>query len=163
MSMADEQRAQVALAMKWALGLATRADVEREAVAAVEAGKEHPDWMNLALLFIGREKAAHDLDVERALADVLRHAGIPEESREERALRQLEWILTAILDGSVLPHEGARAIWWTLLSDLPSMEEDLNAFVADASDWDDAPDFRPAIEDQIRDDARSLLARLRSA
>ncbi len=154
MSIEEERRELVALAMRWELGLATRSQVWDAAIGAVEGGKAYRGWMALALLFIGHEPAKADVDAY--FFRLLEQAGVPPMVDERGARIRLKHVLAWILDATIEPCTAARAIRASLLPLLPSLAARLNGFVADADDWDEFPSSRGATEDAIREDARAL-------
>jgi hypothetical protein len=77
---------------------------------------------------------------------------------KEVALRTLalHWA-EQMVSGEMKPHEAASRIWWRVANPL-GKPDDLIVFVALAVEWDDHPEARPEIEDQMLDEARRLIA-----
>lgn len=57
----------------------------------------------------------------------------------------------------VEPYEGARQLW-RLVRKIPAAEPLLSAFVHLASEWEDVPDQRAAIEDDIKQEASKIAS-----
>ncbi len=64
-----------------------------------------------------------------------------------------------IVAGEIAPYDGALQIWRCLAEDNQRGLEELRAFVGLASEWQDHPDQRDALEADIRDEAARLLER----
>lgn len=64
-------------------------------------------------------------------------------------------IATAINSDQVSPYDGARQLW-RLARTVPASEPTLAAFVHLASEWEDVPDQRTAIETDIKTEAAKL-------
>ena len=81
---------------------------------------------------------------------------VPDEHRalERLVRRQAELIVS----GEVNPYDGAAWIWFKAW-DRVDREGDLRIFIGLASEWDDHPDLRASIEEQIVDAAAELIRR----
>lgn len=65
-----------------------------------------------------------------------------------------------IVGRKVDPYRGAAGIWAYLAERGLGYPEDLRIFVGLASEWQDDPAHRSALEIDIREEARNLLARI---
>lgn len=70
-------------------------------------------------------------------------------------------LATQIAAGEVDPQVGASRLW-LLRTELASLEQELRVFAGLASEWQDAPGQRAALEDDIRRAADRLRAQLGS-
>ena len=68
-------------------------------------------------------------------------------------------IAIQITSGEVLPYQGARTIWTSIVQREPDLEKELRPFIGLASEWEDDPASRESYEHQIRDEARELTRR----
>jgi hypothetical protein len=64
-----------------------------------------------------------------------------------------------IVSGTMTPYKGAAAIWAALAEEPGEYPEELRIFVGLASEWQDHPEHRSSLDDDILDEARKLLAR----
>lgn len=70
-------------------------------------------------------------------------------------------IAQQILRGDVEPYQGAAAIWRQMAEDDAEYPAELRVFVGLASEWQDHPEHREALDNDIRDEARQLADRHR--
>ena len=73
----------------------------------------------------------------------------------QEALRVAEQIVR----GDVEPYPGAAAIWGRMAEENGEYREELRVFVGLASEWQDHPEHRDALDGDIRDEARQLVER----
>jgi hypothetical protein len=66
-------------------------------------------------------------------------------------------IARRILDNEIDPYRGAAAIWARMAEREGGYAEPLAVFVGLASEWQDDPEHRSALEDDIREEARRLV------
>lgn len=71
-------------------------------------------------------------------------------------------IARRIVDGDLEPYRGAAAIWARMAEGDGEYTEPLVAFVGLASEWQDDPQNRSALDDDIREEARRLIERTSS-
>lgn len=81
----------------------------------------------------------------------------------EPVLREVLTIAQQIVTNELPPNRGAAAIWRVLAEEDGEYPDELRVFVGLASEWQDNPDHRDAYAEDIRDEARSLIERHRSA
>jgi hypothetical protein len=97
-------------------------------------------------------------DARDAFVDALGELGVLLPDEQPALWLLIRDTLRRIVDGSITAYEGASWIWhrafWRV-----EREGDLRVFVGLASECDDHPGSRPAIERAIRDAAVELLAR----
>lgn len=89
-------------------------------------------------------KACHELGIEE-----------PSDSNARRQLVR-HWA-SQIVDGSLSPRAGAGLIWWKAANPL-NKPNDLILFVGLASEWDDNPQHRAELDQQIVEAARALAS-----
>ncbi len=62
-----------------------------------------------------------------------------------------------IVADEIKPYEGAAAIWSRLAEADDEYPASLRVFVGLASEWQDHPEYRPGLEDDIREEAQRLI------
>jgi hypothetical protein len=95
---------------------------------------------------------------------VLTELGRADLSRED-SLRLVAAVLAEqILEGQLSPFEGARQIWRELREawDTNKIISELAVFIGLASEWEDHPEARAEIDEQIRLEAASTVERYAS-
>jgi hypothetical protein len=70
---------------------------------------------------------------------------------------QVQELLRRIVDGSIEPYIGARALWTDFYSNDPGSFPELVTFVNDATDYEELPDRRPEIVQHIVGEAERTL------
>lgn len=67
-------------------------------------------------------------------------------------------IADRVVEGRLAPQDGALTIWAALAETREPYPEDLSIFIGLASEWQDSPQDRSALETDICSEARRLLA-----
>ncbi|MCP9492019.1 MAG: hypothetical protein MSC31_19410 [Solirubrobacteraceae bacterium MAG38_C4-C5] len=80
---------------------------------------------------------------------------------EFRLIAEVLAIAEQIVRGDVEPYRGAAAIWARMAEEEGEYRDDLRVFVGLASEWQDHPHHRDALDGDIRDEARQLVERAR--
>ena len=62
-----------------------------------------------------------------------------------------------IVVGKVDPYRGAAAIWARMAEDDEEYPQELRVFVGLASEWQDHPEHRAALDADIREEARRVI------
>jgi hypothetical protein len=123
------------------------------ACAALERGVDSPSLLELAGLPHGLVREAADL-FRAALSEL----GIEPPDEDEALWHLVRWTARQIVAGAVSPIEGASWIWRKASYQVQEAG-DLRVFVGLASEWDDHPEDRTRIEEQIVQEASELLGR----
>jgi hypothetical protein len=95
-------------------------------------------------------------EVEPLFTKALSELGIPVPPRAEASLAIAREYARQIIAGETSPYEGARRIWWEVANE-PGADSSLLAFVGLASEWEDAPRYRPEYEAAIIEEAQRLV------
>jgi hypothetical protein len=64
-----------------------------------------------------------------------------------------------IVDAEVSPHQGAARIWRLIAEENYEGFEDLRVWAGLASEWQEHPEHREALDQDIREEAQALLGR----
>lgn len=99
-------------------------------------------------------------DSSERIGALLRAASLRSPTEVEAGIWLAKKIATEVLDGRKEPYQGAREIWWDVVSgsgrkELPDL---LEAFVGLASEIEDDPVHRAEYEDEIVEECKALLA-----
>ncbi len=90
------------------------------------------------------------------LAKALRVEGSGLPSEREAGLLMAKDVGRRIINGQMSPSDGARTIWWKVVSRVPELEGELGHFVSLASEWEDDTAHRAEYEADIRRAAAEL-------
>jgi hypothetical protein len=124
------------------------------AVAALESGLD-----STSLRVLAGELHPSRADSGPIFESALEELGIIRLSQREAVATLAQHYAEQILSDAVTPFEGARAIWDIMQRCWEDKElwQRYSIFIGLASDWDDYPPHRSALEQAIRDEARKLL------
>jgi hypothetical protein len=140
------------IAARLVVGEQASEDLPGLATEALVRGLDSPSLREAAGLSPRDVRAARE-----AFVNALRELGLQLPDEQSALWLLIRNMLRRIVDGSINAYEGASWIWhqayWRV-----EREGDLRVFVGLASEWDDHPGSRPAIEQAIRDSAVDLLA-----
>jgi hypothetical protein len=123
------------------------------AADALGRGIDSPSLRRLAGTPRDDVREARDLFVE-AMSEL--GVTLPPETDGRRAL-VLFWA-REMVDGSLSPYQTSRLIWWEGWEKL-GRPDDLTVFVGLASEWEDHPDDRGELEQEMLTAAQALLDR----
>lgn len=139
-------------AAQLALGLLLAESLPAVACQALEDGLDSPSLRILAGL------TPIEVGEARALfGRVLAELKVLPPSDRQAVLLLARQAASEILSGALTPYQGARAIWQLCGASRAEIFPELDPFIYAASEWEDRPDFRPALEVAIREQATSLL------
>ena len=141
------------VAAKVVLGLLLPEDLPGVAVDALEKGFDTPSLRILAGLTKAETGEARQV-FDRILAELQ----VPKVSRREAVERLSRESAKEILSGKISPYQGAKRIWQLSLCIHEEHMPDLDTFVYGASEWEDRPEARDALEAGIMEAARELLS-----
>jgi hypothetical protein len=122
------------------------------AAEALEAGYDSQSLRELA----GTSSA--DTDAIMALfPKALTELGLRAPSPPDAGLMLARSIADDIVEGRIVPYEGARRIWWKVFTRFPQLTQ-LTPFVGMASEYEDDKTHRSEYSQLIVDEAKKLLA-----
>lgn len=75
----------------------------------------------------------------------------------ETLMADLLAVANDIVFDRVEPYRGAAAIWARMAEEDEDYPEALRVFVGLASEWQDHPEYRPALEIDIREEAQRVI------
>jgi hypothetical protein len=97
-------------------------------------------------------------DARGHFIDALEELGYSIPGEEEAVWRLVRHTAEQIVQGDITPYDGASWIWRSAYRRVEH-EGDLRIFVGLASEWEDNPEYRDQYDEDIVDEARTLLAR----
>jgi hypothetical protein len=142
------------IAARWVLGLISGADLSAIATQALVDGHDGSALRELAGTTDTTLRDSTGL-FEQALNEL--HA--PRPSRKEAAFILARFYAAGILDGSLSPYQGAKAIWTKLSYEIRPDDHTLDAFIywADEFEETDEPQRRSLCEAAIIEGAHELV------
>lgn len=149
------------VAAEWEAGLLAPERVPAIAVRLMEDGLDSPS-LSLAAGLLPSETA----DAHRLFHAALAELGVPRErsTEEERGAALAAEYARRILDDEVEPYQGARTIWQLAIDHFDSETYrrvgNLDALIILADEWEQLPEQRAEIEQDIREQAKRVLAAL---
>jgi hypothetical protein len=149
-------------AAEWEAGLLPPERLPAVAIELMEAGYDSHHLRLVAGLVPAEMDEGHDL-FARALAEL----DLPRtRTEDERGVALAAEYARRMLAGRVAPYEGARTVWQLGIdhfdNDTSRRVGNLDALVILADEWDQLPDQRPSIENDMRTEARKFLDALAS-
>lgn len=141
------------IAAKLVLGEQPTEELPRLATDALIRGLDSPD-----LCAVAGANPRDVRDARDAFVSALQELGIELPDEQQALWTVARDMMQQILDGTVEPVVGAEWIWWHVHNRI-EREGDLRVFVGLASEWEDYPPGRDAIEAAIREAAVDLLNR----
>ncbi|MFJ7075494.1 hypothetical protein [Streptomyces sp. NPDC098781] len=142
-------------AMKLALGEQPPEDLPMIAALALADGLESPALVELA----GLSRRDPPADIRDLFTEALAELGLPMPRVEEAWIDRMLDAARAMLSGSLSPYEASDEIYWCLchLDRTDRVTEPMLLFAGLWSNWEDWPDGRPTIEQNMREAAADLL------
>ena len=143
------------VAARWVLGQVTGSQVAAAATQALLEGHDGPALREVAGTFGPAIR-----DVAPAFDRALVELGVAQRSRKEAALFLAKRYAARIVDGSLSPYAGARAIWHELSSAVRPADDALDPFIYWADEYENThdPERRSQCESAILVSARKLVA-----
>jgi hypothetical protein len=136
---------------KYALGRLLADDLPAVAVQALENGYDSPSLRQLA----GAD-ASNPQQIRSLFLKALDELNLPLPSAREAGLSLARSIANEVLEGTVMPYEGAKRIWHEVYVYFPELKE-LKLFVGLASEYEDDRKHRDSYSERIVEECKMLL------